>query len=65
MCLQPQISQAILGQIVHVHVLKMSGPADFKSAPGFENWPRFVGNRAKQNIGSFEKLRTREFQNCP
>ena len=21
----------------------MSGPADFKSAPGFENWPRYVG----------------------
>ena len=24
-------------------VLKTSGPADFKSVPGFENWPRFVG----------------------
>ena len=24
-------------------VLKTSGPADFKSNPGFENWPRFVG----------------------
>ena len=24
-------------------VLKMSGPAVFKSVPGFENWPRFVG----------------------
>ena len=24
-------------------VLKMLGPADFKSVPGFENWPRFVG----------------------
>ena len=44
MCLWPQISQAKLGQIVHVGgVLKTSGPADFKSAPGFENWPRFVG----------------------
>ena len=29
---------AKLGQIVHVWgALKMSGPADFKSAPGFEN----------------------------
>ena len=36
MCLWPQISQAKLGQIVHVGgVLKTSGPADFKSAPGF------------------------------
>ena len=33
-----------LSQIGHVgDVLKTSGPADFKSAPGFENWPRFVG----------------------
>ena len=24
-------------------VLKMSGPADFKSVPGFDNWPRFIG----------------------
>ena len=32
------------GQIVHVGgVLKMSGLADFKSVPSFENWPRFVG----------------------
>ena len=23
--------------------MKTSGPADFKSAPDFENWPRFVG----------------------
>ena len=30
--------------MVHVgDVLKTSGPADFKSAPGFENWPKFVG----------------------
>ena len=44
MCLQPQISQPKLGQIVHIGgVLKTSGPADFKSVPGFENWPRFVG----------------------
>ena len=44
MCLWPKISQAKLGQIVHVGgVLKTSGPADFKSAPGFENWQRFVG----------------------
>ena len=30
-------------------------PADFKSVPGFENWPRFVGVicRAKQNIELF------------
>ena len=36
MCLQPQISQPKLGQIVHVGgVLKTSEPADFKS--GFEN----------------------------
>ena len=24
-------------------VLKTSGPVDFKSAPAFENWQRFVG----------------------
>ena len=37
MCLQPQISQPKLGQIVHIGgVLKTSGPADFKSVPGFE-----------------------------
>ena len=34
MCLTPQISQPKLGQIIHVGgVLKMSGPADFKSVP--------------------------------
>ena len=44
MCLQPQISQPKLGQIAHVGgVLKTSGTADFKSVPGFENQPRFVG----------------------
>ena len=44
MCLQPQISQPKLGQIGHVGgVLKTSGPADSKSVPGFNNWPRFVG----------------------
>ena len=44
MCLQPQISQPKLGQIGHVGgVLKTSGPADSKSVPGFDNWPRFVG----------------------
>ena len=33
-----------LGQIGHVGcVLKTSRLADFKSAPGFENRPRFVG----------------------
>ena len=38
MCLQPQISQPKLGQIGHVGgVLKTSGPADFKSVPGFDN----------------------------
>ena len=32
------MSQPKLGQIVHVMgVLKMSGPADFKSVPGFDN----------------------------
>ena len=37
-CYFPKISQPNLGQIVHVGgVLKTSGPADFKSAPGFEN----------------------------
>ena len=44
MCLQPQISQPKLGQIGHVGgVLKTSGPADSKTVPGFDNWPRFVG----------------------
>ena len=43
-CVSKLISQPKLGQIGHVGgVLKTSGPADFKSAPGFENWPRFVG----------------------
>ena len=38
LCLKPQISQPKLGQIGHVgDVLKMSGPEDFKSVPGFEN----------------------------
>ena len=33
-----------IGQIGHIGgVLKTSGPGDFKSNPGFENWPRFVG----------------------
>ena len=44
MCLQPQISQPKLGQIAHLGgVLKLSGPADFKTDPGFKNCPRFVG----------------------
>ena len=44
MCLKPQISQPKLGQIGHVGgVLKTSGPADSKSVPAFDNWPRFVG----------------------
>ena len=44
MCLLPQISQPKLSQIAHVGgVLKTSRPAVFKSVPGFDNWPRFVG----------------------
>ena len=44
LCLQPQISQPKLGQIAHVGgVLKLSEPADFKTDPGFDNYPRFVG----------------------
>ena len=44
MCFSPEISQPKHGQNVHVGAdLKTSGLADFKSAPGFENWPRFVG----------------------
>ena len=39
MCLWPKKSQPKLGQIAHVGgVLETSGPADSKSAPGFENW---------------------------
>ena len=35
---------AKLGQIVHVgDVLKTLVPADFKSVPGFKNWPILVG----------------------
>ena len=53
MCLQPQISQPKLGQIVHVGgILKTSGPADFKSAPGIENWPRFVGVTEQNKISN-------------
>ena len=38
------MSQPKLGQIANVGcVLKTSGPADSKSVPGFNNWPRFVG----------------------
>ena len=38
------MSQPKLGQIVHIGgVLKLSEPADFKTDPGFENCPRFVG----------------------
>ena len=38
------MSQPKLSQIGHVGgVLKTSGPADSKSVPGFDNWPRFVG----------------------
>ena len=56
MCLQHQISQLKLGLIAHVGgVLKLSGPADFKTDPGFENRPRFVGvieqNKIQQTFG--------------
>ena len=45
-------------KIVHVGgVLKMSGPADFKSVPGFENEPRFVGvieqNKIQQTFSHY------------
>ena len=44
MCFLPQISQPKLGQIEHVGgTLKLSEPADFKTSPGSENCPRFVG----------------------
>ena len=34
----------------------MSGPADFKSVPGFDNWPRFVGVIEQNKISdSFDK----------
>ena len=50
-------SQPKLGQSGHVGgVLKLSGPADFKSVPGFEDRPRFGSNRAKQNITDFFPL---------
>ena len=53
MCLQPQISQPKLGQIGHVGgVLKTSGPADSKSVPGFNNWPRFVGVIEQKKISN-------------
>ena len=39
-----KISQPKLGQIVHVGgVLKLLEQADFKTDPGFDNCPRFVG----------------------
>ena len=51
MCLWTQISQPKLGQIGHVGgVLKTSGPADFKSVPGYENWPRVVGEIDQNKI---------------
>ena len=34
----------------------MSGPADSKSVPGFDNWPRFVGVIEQNKISdSFDK----------
>ena len=37
-------------------VLKTSGPGDFNSVPGFENWPRFVGVIEQNKISdSFDK----------
>ena len=51
MCLEPQISQPKLGQIEHVGgVLKLPEPADFKTDPGFENCPRFVGVKEQKKI---------------
>ena len=60
-CLQPQISQPKLSQIVHVGgVLKSSEPADFKADPGFENCPRFVGEMEQNKIlNSFDKYCTK------
>ena len=41
-----------LSQIGHVgDVLKTSGPADFKSVPGYENWPRVVGEIDQNQVG--------------
>ena len=38
------VNRTIFGQIVHVGgVLKLLEPADFKTDPGFDNCPRFVG----------------------
>ena len=46
-----KVSQPRLGQIGHVvGLLKTSEPADFKSVPGFENWPRFVGSIEQNKI---------------
>ena len=37
----------------------MSGPADSKSVPGFDNWPRFVGAIEQNKISdSFDKYCT-------
>ena len=47
----------------------MSGPADFKSAPGLENQPRFVGVMDQNKISnSFDKyciMMTLHSQNSP
>ena len=38
------ITPTNLGQFEHAGgVSKLSEPADFKTDPGIENWPRFVG----------------------
>ena len=44
LCLWSWLTQAILGQIeLSGTVLESSGRADFRTVPGFDNWPRFVG----------------------
>ena len=56
MCLQPQISQPKLGQIGQVGgILETSGPADSKTVPGFDNWPRFVGVIEQNKISIHDK----------
>ena len=33
--------------------MKTSGPADSKSVPGFDNWPRFVGVIEQNRISNY------------
>ena len=44
----------------------MSGPADFKSVPGFDNWPRFVGvieqNKISDSYENYCIIRIKIFQ---